>query len=90
MSVKATYGISMAAAARRAYDLNLISEGQYVSILKQLSARKWRKNEPVEVAQEKPLLICKTIDVLAGEGSTIQRAERLAMPPFTLRAVEAA
>ena len=90
MGVKAAYGISIAAAARRALDLNLITQPHYVSIQKQISARKWRKNEPVDVPQERTILIAKAVDAIVGEGSTAQRASRLGVPVFTLRAIEAA
>src|ERR1700674_2996486 len=90
MGVKATFGISIAAAARRARDLNLISGDQYVSILRQLSARRWRHNEPVDVTPERPLLISKVIDILGGDGTTMDRAARLSMPLFSFRALPAA
>jgi Zn-dependent peptidase ImmA (M78 family)/DNA-binding XRE family transcriptional regulator len=88
MEVKAKYGVSMAAAARRAYDLSLISAAQFESIHKQLSARRWRREEPVEVPIEKPLMIAQVVDALGGRGSLMQRAERISMSRFTLRALE--
>lgn len=89
MNVKATYGISMAAAARRGKELNLISESQLISIYKQLSARQWRKVEPVDVPQEMPVLVAKAIGALAGEGPLTEQADRLCMSPFTLRSLVA-
>lgn len=90
MGVKATYGISIAMAAQRALDLELISKAQFVSLRKQLSARGWTKGEPVEVSPERPLLIAKVITMLAGDGSTLERAARLSMPVFSFRAFTAA
>jgi len=87
MGVKATFGISVAMTARRAWDLGLITHDQFVSLRKQLSARGWTKNEPVEVTPENPLLISKIIESLAGTGSTTQRASRVSMPAFTYRAL---
>jgi Zn-dependent peptidase ImmA (M78 family)/transcriptional regulator with XRE-family HTH domain len=88
MDVKASYGLSMAATAIRARDLNLISNVQVESIFKQLSARKWRRNEPVVVLQEMPLMIAQVVEALGGEGQLKERAERLSMSCFTLRALE--
>jgi Zn-dependent peptidase ImmA (M78 family)/transcriptional regulator with XRE-family HTH domain len=90
MGVKATYGVSIAMAAQRALDLQLISRPQFVSLRKQLSARRWTKVEPVEVSPEKPLLISKIIANLAGEGSTKEKAARLSMPAFSFRSLASA
>jgi len=90
MGVKATYGLSIAAAAQRAFDLKMISKTQFASIHKQLSARRWKKAEPVEVPQERPLLISKIVDRLGGSGSTSERADRLSLPVFAVRALTAA
>jgi Zn-dependent peptidase ImmA (M78 family)/transcriptional regulator with XRE-family HTH domain len=90
MAVKATFGLSMAMAARRALDLKLITHDNYVSLQKQLSKRGWRQEEPVEVGAENPLLIAKALDMLAGHGTTMQKAQRVSMPLFAFRAVTAA
>ncbi len=90
MGVKATWGISMAALARRAFDLNLIGQSQFVSLMKQLSARRWRRVEPVEVTPERPALIGKILHALAGEGSTSEQAARVHMPVFAYRTLAAA
>jgi Zn-dependent peptidase ImmA (M78 family)/transcriptional regulator with XRE-family HTH domain len=87
--VKANYGISMAAAAMRGRDLNLIDANHFRSLMKQLSARGWRKQEPVEVAPENPLLIPKIIDAISGEGSASERATRANFPAFAFRALTA-
>ena len=84
MDVKATFGISIAAAARRALDLGYITRTYYVSLQKQLSNRKWRKQEPVDVPQEQHLLIRKIIDAVGGEGTAPQIAERIELPMFWL------
>lgn len=89
MEVKAKYGISMAATARRAYDLGLIGRPQYESIHKQLSARKWTRREPVDVSVEKPLMIPQVIGAVGGKGTLVQRAEDLSVSRFALRALEA-
>ena len=90
MNVKASYGISIAAGAKRAHDLQLIDHNHFVSLRKQISARRWTKSEPIEVATESPQLIREMLDFLAGDGSTLDRAARLGMPVFSLRALTAA
>ena len=87
MGVKATYGLSMAAAAQRAFDLKMISNAQFASFHKQLSARRWKKVEPVEVPQERPVLISKILDGLGGTGSTSDKASHLMLPVFAVRAL---
>jgi Zn-dependent peptidase ImmA (M78 family)/DNA-binding XRE family transcriptional regulator len=85
--VKASYGVSMAMGAKRARDLGLISESHFVSLMKQLSARGWRKVEPDAVDSESPMLIAKIVDLLAGEGSLSTRAARVALPVFQFRSM---
>lgn len=89
MNVKARYGVSIAAIARRAYDLGLVTKDQYGSLMRQLSARRWRQAEPVPVEPERPVLIGKILQALAGTGSTTERAERIGMQPFTFSALSA-
>lgn len=87
MNVKARYGVSIAALARRAFDLGLISRDQYASLMKQLSARRWRQVEPINVEPERPVLMGKILEALAGSGSVAVRAERLGMQPFAFSAL---
>jgi Zn-dependent peptidase ImmA (M78 family) len=85
--VKEKYGVSIGALAKRALDLNFVSKEQFVSLRKQMSKRGWNRIEPVEVEPEGQLLIAKMLSILAGDGSTSQRAERVAMPLFTFRSL---
>jgi len=57
LPIKADYGISVGAITRRALDLGMISSHRYRSLSIQLSSAGWRTNEPVDVADEKPLLL---------------------------------
>src|ERR1700681_2415098 len=52
--IKAKYGISIAALVRRCLDLGLITSSRRESLEKQISARGWRKDEPVLVRPEQP------------------------------------
>jgi Zn-dependent peptidase ImmA (M78 family)/DNA-binding XRE family transcriptional regulator len=87
MGVKAHYGVSIAAGAQRALDIGLISREHFISLRKQLSARQWTRQEPIDVTPEQPILIRKIVDGLAGSGSVLERARRISMPTFTLQAI---
>lgn len=84
--MKATYGVSIAMGAQRALDLQMITQQQFVSLRKQLSARQWLKNEPIEVLPESPLLLAKLLTILGGQGSVAERADRAVVPLFSFSA----
>lgn len=63
---KARWGVSVAALIRRCRDLRIIDEHRYVSLNKQLSARGWRKHEPVTVPPERPALLSQTLRSVRG------------------------
>lgn len=52
--LKQTYGVSMQAIVRAAYERGRISHARYTSLFKQLSARQWRTAEPDPVPIEEP------------------------------------
>jgi Zn-dependent peptidase ImmA (M78 family)/transcriptional regulator with XRE-family HTH domain len=89
MAAKATYGTSIAFNAKRALDLHIITKEQFVSLRKQLSARGWTKEEPVDVACEKPVLMPKIVEHMGGDGSTKERAERMHVQTFFLPLISA-
>jgi len=60
-NMKARWGVSMQALIMRGANLGLIDERRKTSLFKQLSARGWRKNEPVSVHHEEPLLMWKLL-----------------------------
>jgi Zn-dependent peptidase ImmA (M78 family)/transcriptional regulator with XRE-family HTH domain len=60
--VKAKWGMSIASLIRRCDDLHIISSEKRLSLEKQLSARGWRKEEPVHVSDERPTLIGQIIE----------------------------
>ena len=64
--VKAKWGISIAALIGRSEDLHIISSDKRISLEKQLSARGWRKAEPVHVPDERPTLIGQIIEAATG------------------------
>jgi Zn-dependent peptidase ImmA (M78 family)/transcriptional regulator with XRE-family HTH domain len=88
-NVKATFGASIGMCAYRARDLGLISEERHVSLRKQLSARGWHRQEPVEVPKEQPVLIREVLS-RTGSGTTVSaRAESVHLPAFAYRALAA-
>jgi Zn-dependent peptidase ImmA (M78 family)/transcriptional regulator with XRE-family HTH domain len=58
---KSRWGISIRALIRRCLDLRIIDKHKRISLERQLSARGWTKNEPVEVGYEHPLLLQRLI-----------------------------
>lgn len=58
---KQTYGFSLQAWARRAFDLNIISHSTYTTLCKQINARGWRISEPGEVPSEEPNYLKLTV-----------------------------
>jgi Zn-dependent peptidase ImmA (M78 family) len=57
MKIKATFGISIQATITRGRRLILISRERQRSLVIQISTRGWRKNEPVSVGKESPVLL---------------------------------
>ncbi len=87
MGVKARFGVSIALGIERARELHLITKEQHLSMRKQLSTRGWLRVEPVTVTPESPQLISKIVGIVAGGGSTTDRASRVHMPAFAFRAI---
>jgi len=85
--VKATYGASIGMCAQRARDLDLINEARFVSFRKQLTSRGWHRQEPVDVPQEKPVLIRKILEHMGKGNSVSERAESARLPTFAYRAL---
>ena len=71
LKVKSGWGVSIAASISRARTLDIISAERYRSLQIQLSSRGWRKQEPVNVGEEHPLLLKQMIQAVFGVGSSI-------------------
>jgi Zn-dependent peptidase ImmA (M78 family)/DNA-binding XRE family transcriptional regulator len=67
--LKVSWGISIQALLRRAFDLSVVTERQYRYMLQQIGMRGWRMEEPVqyEIPLEKPRLIRQMAEALYGE-----------------------
>ncbi len=59
--LKSRYGVSVGACIMRAQQLGRISPERARSLHIQLTARGWRREEPVEVAAERPLLFAQAL-----------------------------
>lgn len=80
--MKGRWGVSMQAIVERLYRLTIITEGQRKYVYRKLSAKGWRRHEPVEIAQEKPRLLAKMAEMLMGTGYAIEKlASQVNAPP---------
>lgn len=57
LALKATWGVSIQAIVARAHALGIISDARRKSLMVQISYKGWRKNEPVDVSPERPVLL---------------------------------
>lgn len=66
LPIKADFGVSVGAIVMRAQDLGVISARRARSLHIQISSRSWRHDEPVEVADEIPLLFQQALRKVFG------------------------
>lgn len=66
LPIKAEYGVGVDAIVMRAKKLGMISPERVRSLFIQLSARGWRRQEPVEVVRERPLLFGQSMERAVG------------------------
>ncbi|GAB3474095.1 helix-turn-helix domain-containing protein [Amycolatopsis cihanbeyliensis] len=85
--LKATWGVSMQALIQRGFALDLLSETRRRSLFVQLSSKGWRKQEPVPVGREAPLLLWTLLSRRFGPRPYRPAAESLAVPPTMLRSI---
>lgn len=81
LPIKATYGISVGAIIMRARDLGIISPARARGLQIQLSSQGWRNNEPVPVANEKPVLLRQALRKVYGNQATARAAHDLGVAP---------
>jgi Zn-dependent peptidase ImmA (M78 family)/transcriptional regulator with XRE-family HTH domain len=87
--VKARWGIAISALVRRSLDLGIIDQRRRTSLEKQISARGWRKNEPVEVRHEEPTLFRTIAQVATGTTRPTELVQHLGLPPLAIRSLVA-
>ncbi|MEJ5946958.1 XRE family transcriptional regulator [Pseudokineococcus basanitobsidens] len=71
LGIKADYGVSVGGILKRARDVDVISRARYRSLSIQLSSQGWRYDEPVEVADEKPILFRQALS-RASQGARVE------------------
>lgn len=85
--LKATWGVSIQALIQRGYALDLLGETRRRSLFVQLSSKGWRKQEPVHVGREAPLLLWTLMSRRYGPKPYRTAATELAVPPTMLRSI---
>lgn len=71
--LKRTWEVSIAALLKRAQTLNRMTDTAYTQAMKTMSARGWRKREPVDLGPaERPVLLPKALEVAAAHGVTLE------------------
>ncbi|GAA1161027.1 Zn-dependent peptidase ImmA (M78 family) [Kitasatospora gansuensis] len=85
--LKATWGVSIQALIMRGAVVGTINESRKRSLFVQLTQRGWRKEEPVPVGKEEPLLIWNLLTRRFGEKPYVPAAEELAIHPTVLRSI---
>ena len=82
--LKRRWGVSLQVLIRAARTLGVVDDERYVSLFKQLSARGWRKEQPVHVPAEKPRAFRKMAELLYGDPVDVVALARDArwLPPF--------
>lgn len=82
---KSRWGVSIAALIRRCHDLRIIDTRRYQSLMKQLSARGWRKKEPVHVPAEQPALLPRMLHLAYGTDRPAAVAANTGLSPLAIR-----
>jgi Zn-dependent peptidase ImmA (M78 family)/transcriptional regulator with XRE-family HTH domain len=73
LELKATWHVSLAALLMRAKTLGVMSDTAYLSGIKAMSAKGWRKDEPGDLgAPESPRLLSAAIRTASESGTTLQ------------------
>ena len=72
--LKSKWQVSIQTIIRRARDLGIIPEKRYRTLFRQIGARGWRKNEPVEVPLERPRVYRQIAEMLYGEDLVVEIA----------------
>ncbi len=82
LELKATWHVSLAALLMRAKILGVMSDTAYLSGIKAMSAKGWRKDEPGDLGPpESPRLLAAAIRAAAQNGTTLQEiAARRGLP----------
>jgi Zn-dependent peptidase ImmA (M78 family)/DNA-binding XRE family transcriptional regulator len=86
--LKAYWGVSIQAFIMRGTHMGRIDDRRKVSLFKQLSSRGWRKNEPVTVHPEEPVLVRRLLASKYGQPVPYSRvAEDVGLHAIVLRSL---
>ncbi|WP_328851211.1 XRE family transcriptional regulator [Micromonospora globbae] len=85
--LKATWGVSIQALIMRGHTVGAIGDTRKNSLFVQLSAKGWRKREPVAVGHESPKLLWTLLSRRYGSRPYVQGADELAIHPTVLRSI---
>jgi len=85
--LKATWGVSIQALIMRGHTVGAIGDTRKNSLFVQLSAKGWRKREPVAVGHESPKLLWTLLSRRYGSRPYLQGADELAIHPTVLRSI---
>jgi Zn-dependent peptidase ImmA (M78 family)/transcriptional regulator with XRE-family HTH domain len=85
LALKATWGVSIQAIVARAHALGLVSDARRKSLMVQISYKGWRKNEPVDVSPERPLLLRQMLTKEFGSSPYLKASWDLGTAPRFLQ-----
>lgn len=83
--LKARWGVSIAALIRRGLDLEILDQYRYRSLMMQLSARGWRKKEPVNVPAEEPIFLRRALRLAYGTDRPSEVAVKFGITPIAAK-----
>ncbi|WP_138443556.1 helix-turn-helix domain-containing protein [Sinomonas susongensis] len=86
LKLKAQWGLSVQAIITHAYYAGRLSETRRKSLMVQLSYKGWRKEEPVTVRPEKPILLRQMLVRSFGKAPYMKASHALGVAPEFLRA----
>jgi Zn-dependent peptidase ImmA (M78 family) len=89
LQLKATWHVSIAALLMRAKTLGVMSDTAYLSGIKAMSAKGWRREEPGDLGPpESPRLLAAALRTASENGTTLQEiAERRGLPMQQLKGI---
>lgn len=85
--LKATWGVSIQALIMRGHAVGNISDSRKRSLFVQLTQKGWRKNEPVTVGRESPILLWTLLSRRFGTRPYLAAVDPLAIHPTVLRSI---
>lgn len=85
LALKATWGVSIQAIVARAHALGLISDSRRKSLMVQISYKGWRRDEPVDVRPERPVLLRQMLVKEFGESPYLKASWALGASPAFLQ-----